>query len=84
MIKKIKKKFLKKQINSTDISALCIGLYQFTRPMIFKQSEYFQQTKKLGRHKIINKFLINFLNHFDNKKINVAKINKKILSLGLK
>ena len=52
--------------------------------MIFKQSEYFQQTKKLGRHKIINKFLINFLNHFDNKKINVAKINKKILSLGLK
>ena len=77
-------KFLKKQINSTDISALCIGLYQFTRPMIFKQSEYFQQTKKLGRHKIINKFLINFLNHFDNKKINVAKINKKILSLGLK
>ena len=84
MLKKIKKKFLKKQINSTDISALCIGLYQFTRPMIFKQSEYFQQTKKLGRHKIINKFLINFLNHFDNKKINVAKINKKILSLGLK
>tara|TARA_B100001057_G_scaffold375651_1_gene380504 strand:+ start:862 stop:2019 length:1158 start_codon:yes stop_codon:yes gene_type:complete len=84
LLKKIKKKFLKKQINTTDISALCIGLYQFTRPMIFEQSEYFQQTKKLGRHKTINKFLINFLNHFDQKKFNVVKINKKILSLRLK
>ena len=43
-----------------------------------------QQTKKLGRHKTINKFLINFLNHFDQKKLNVVKINKKILSLRLK
>ena len=84
LLKKIKKKFLKKQINTADISALCIGLYQFTRPMIFEQSEYFQQTKKLGRHKTINKFLINFLNHFDQKKFNVVKINKKILSLRLK
>ena len=32
----------------------------------------------------VNKFLINFLKHFDQKKFNVVKINKKILSLRLK
>ena len=84
LLKKIKKKYLKKHIKNLDIGALCIGLYQFTRPMIFNQSEYFQQTKKIGRHKTINKFLKNFLNHFDQTKTSVKRINNKILSLGLK
>jgi hypothetical protein len=84
LIKLIKKKYKENKIGSLDISSLCIGLYQFTRPMIFDQSEYYQKTKKIDRHRVINDYLKNFLKNFDNSKKDLKKFNKKLVNLGLK
>ena len=61
LILKIKHLNKKRKINDKDILNLCIGLYQFTRPLVFDQSDYFLMTKKLGRHVVLNKYLSNFI-----------------------
>ena len=67
MIKKIR--ILKESgfINNTQIASLAIGLHQFTRPFIFDQSYYYQESLKLGRHNALKKYLSNFLNSFSPK-----------------
>lgn len=52
--------------------------------MIFDQSEYYQKTKKIDRHRVINDYLKNFLKNFDNSKKDLKKFNKKLVNLGLK
>ena len=56
MIKKIR--ILKESgfINNTQIASLAIGLHQFTRPFIFDQSYYYQESLKLGRHNALKKY----------------------------
>ena len=67
MIKKIR--ILKESgfVNNTQIACLCIGLHQFTRPFIFDQSYYYQESLKLGRHNTLKKYLTNFLDSFSPK-----------------
>ena len=67
MIKKIR--ILKESgfINNTQIASLAIGLHQFTRPFIFDQSYYYQESLKLGRHNSLKKYLKNFLESFSPK-----------------
>jgi len=84
LIKLIKKKYKGKKINRIDISSLCIGLYQFTRPLVMEQSEYYQKCKTAGRHNVINEYLKNFLNNFDQSKKTVKIFNKKLALQGLK
>ncbi len=66
LIKKIKILSETGFIKDENIVALCIGLYQFTRPFNFEQSYYMQETKQ-GRHKTVNKFLKNFIDNFSYK-----------------
>ena len=63
LIKKIKLLFDTGFISKTSLACLAIGLYQFTRPFVFEESYYFNETKRSGRHEVINKYLINFLNN---------------------
>ena len=63
LIKKIKLYSQTGFVKDENIIALCLGLYQFTRPFIFKESQYFQESKK-GRHKTLNKYLKNFIENF--------------------
>lgn len=64
MIKKIKLLSNTGFVSKIAIASLAIGLYQFTRPYVFEESYYFNQTKREGRHQIINKYLNNFVkNH---------------------
>ena len=84
LIKLIKNKYKSKKINRLDISSLCIGLYQFTRPLIIEQSEYYQKSKIVGRHNLINKYLKNFLKNYDKKKKKVKEFNKKLVFHKLK
>ena len=67
MIKKIK--ILKESgfLNSTQIACLSIGLHQFTRPFVFEQSFYYQESLKYGRHNTLKKYLKNFLDDFSPK-----------------
>ena len=48
------------------------------RPMVFEYSEYFQRSKIIGRHNLINQFLLNFLNNFDQSKKKNKEISKKL------
>tara|TARA_B100001123_G_C15311192_1_gene1024402 strand:+ start:971 stop:2101 length:1131 start_codon:yes stop_codon:yes gene_type:complete len=64
LVKKIKILNDTGYISDTLISALCIGLYQFTRPLILEESNYYQESKRIGRHKLLNKYLKNFLKNF--------------------
>ena len=48
-------------VSKHSIACLAIGLYQFTRPFIFEESYYFNESKRMGRHKIVNKYLVNFI-----------------------
>lgn len=66
LIKKIKLLSQTGFINDENIVALCLGLYQFTRPFNFDQSYYMQETKK-GRHKTLNLYLKNFIKNFSYK-----------------
>ena len=61
MIKKIR--ILKDAgfVSNIQIASLAIGLHQFTRPFIFEQSYYYQESLKIGRHKALKKYLENFL-----------------------
>ena len=70
MIKKIR--ILKESgfVNKNQVGALAIGLHQFTRPFIFDQSYYYQESLKLGRHNAIKSYLTNFLDSFS-PKINI-------------
>lgn len=63
LIKKIKLLCDTGFITKTSIACLAIGLYQFTRPFVFEESHYFNESKRLGRHKIINKYLQSFINN---------------------
>ena len=67
MIKKIK--ILKDSgfISKTNIACLTIGLHQFTRPYIFKESFYYQETMRNGRHKVLNQYLKEFIKNFEPK-----------------
>ena len=67
MIKKIR--ILKESgfLNNTQIASLTIGMHQFTRPFVFEQSYYYQESLKLGRHKALQSYLKNFLNDFSPK-----------------
>lgn len=67
MIKKIR--ILKESgfISSTQIACLAIGLHQFTRPFVFEQSYYYQESLRLGRHNSLRKYLKNFLEGFSPK-----------------
>ena len=51
-------------ISDTLISSLCIGLYQFTRPLMLEESNYYQESKRMGRHTFLNNYLKNFLKNF--------------------
>jgi hypothetical protein len=51
-------------IQDIHIASLAIGLYQFTRPFVFEESYYFKETERYGRHKVLNKYLNNFINSF--------------------
>lgn len=46
---------------------LIIGLHQFTRPVNFAKSLYYQESLKKGRHKALNEYLNNFINNFPKK-----------------
>ncbi len=64
LIKKIRLLYDTGFISKIAIISLAIGLYQFTRPLVFEESFYFNESKRLGRHKIINKYLLSFItNH---------------------
>ena len=52
--------------------------------MVFEYSEYFQRSKIIGRHNLINQFLLNFLNNFDQSKKKNKEISKKIKKLFIK
>ncbi len=84
LIKLIKKKYKAKKINQIDVSSLCIGLYQFTRPLVMEESEYYQKSKKIGRHNVVNEYLKNFINNFDQSNKNIKAFNKKLALKGLK
>ena len=84
LIKKIKILRTKKKVTKEDIIALCLGLYQFTRPINLEKSEYYYLTRKFGRHETINKYLKNFIKNFDQSKKENIKFNKKLAQLGLK
>ena len=84
LIKLIKKKYKDKRINQVDISSFCIGLYQFTRPLVMEESEYYQKSKKYGRHKVINEYLKNFIKNFDQSNKNTKIFNRKLALQGLK
>lgn len=64
LVKKIKILNDTGYISDTLISSLCIGLYQFTRPLVLDESNYYQESKREGRHKLFNKYLKNFLKNF--------------------
>lgn len=67
MIKKIR--ILKDSgfLSNIQIACLAIGLHQFTRPFIFEQSYYYQESLKTGRHKALKEYLKNFLESFSPK-----------------
>ncbi len=54
-------------INHIQIACLCIGMHQFTRPFIFEESFYYQETLRNGRHKSLNKYLNSFINNYKPK-----------------
>ena len=83
LIKKIKSLQMQKKVNEIDIVALCIGMYQFTRPLIFEQSYYFQLCKKDGRHKVLNIYLQNFIKNIDRSKKENLDLDIKLKKLGL-
>ena len=83
LILKIKHLNKKRKINDKDILNLCIGLYQFTRPLVFDQSDYFLMTKKLGRHVVLNKYLSNFIKNFNQSSNENRALDKKFKYLGL-
>tara|TARA_B100001123_G_C15221489_1_gene991405 strand:+ start:317 stop:1447 length:1131 start_codon:yes stop_codon:yes gene_type:complete len=64
LVKKIKILNDTGYISDTLISCLCIGLYQFTRPLVLEESNYYQETQRTGRHKLLNNYLKNFLKNF--------------------
>ena len=55
-------------IAKTNMTCLCLGLYQFTRPFVFENSYYYQESKKEGRHKLLNFYLKNFIDNFSHKR----------------
>ena len=61
LIKKIRLLYDTGFVSKHSIACLAIGLYQFTRPFIFEESYYFNESKRMGRHKIVNKYLVNFI-----------------------
>ena len=63
LIKKIRQYNDKGKISHINIAALCIGLYQFTRPYDFDNSYYYSLLLKDGRHKVLNLYLRNFINN---------------------
>ena len=64
LIKKIRLYNDKGLVSETNIAALCVGLYQLTRPFNFEKSYYYSLVLKNGRHKTLNKYLKNFLKNF--------------------
>lgn len=64
LIKKIRSFNDKGCISETNIAALCVGLYQLTRPFNFDKSYYYSLILKYGRHKTLNKYLKNFEKNF--------------------
>lgn len=64
MLKDIKTYYKTGFIEDYHIISLCISLYQTTRPYIQEYSYYYQEAKKRGRHKTINKILSNFIKNF--------------------
>lgn len=68
LLKKIKTYFETGFINEINLICLCIGLYQFTRPFEFENSFYFQETKRKGRHEVLNLYLNNFISNFSIKR----------------
>lgn len=69
LIKKIRLLYDTGFINKTALISLAIGLYQFTRPSVFEESYYFNESKRLGRHVIINKYLKGFIKNHSNVKM---------------
>ena len=65
MIKSLSTSYFQVECNiQTNIAALCVGLYQLTRPFNFEKSYYYSLVLKNGRHKTLNKYLKNFLKNF--------------------
>ena len=64
LFKKILKLFKAKKISEDNIINLCIGLYQFTRPCVLEESNYYQEALRVGRVKMLSIYLENFLNNF--------------------
>ena len=67
LIKKIKFLVNSKYVSKTQLVCLIIGLHQFTRPVNFAKSLYYQESLKKGRHKALNEYLNNFINNFPKK-----------------
>ena len=51
-------------VSDMQIALLAVSLYQFTRPFVPAESEYYQMTVKYGRHETLNKYLKNFLKEY--------------------
>lgn len=68
LINKIKTFYETGFVNKTNMICLCLGMYQFTRPYVFENSYYFQESKKQGRHEILNIYLKNFIDNFSHKR----------------
>lgn len=64
LFKSILKKFKDKKISEDNIISLCIGLYQFTRPCVLEESNYYQEALRVGRVKMLSVYLENFHKNF--------------------
>lgn len=67
LIKKIKILTDSGFVSKTQIACLTIGLHQFTRPFIFEESFYYQESLRKGRHNTVNEYLKNFISDFSTK-----------------